>query len=986
MRNGSYIGVWLVAVLASLLLWSLPVAAHPDGLSLAVNFGADEPMGARSDVLGAAGVLRTEVWNNLDGAAGGPVVLVGDNKGVEEPTDVTIEWNATNTWASTGRGEENNTAPAGDDRNLMTGYLDTAPGAATITVTGLDTVLEPGDTYTVYVYINGGVTGRGGDYSIGDQVISVVDTDPFDGTYVKDENFIVFEDLTGDSFTLTATPTTGAAPRAPVNAIEIVLGSAPELKVPLRTVTPEHSEEECPPGGLGPITVKISQVLPEGAGAGDAVTVIEEILGPVTKDDVTASQGGQVENVYPTGISPNGYINAWLILGPYAQGGGAAPGQDNIRQDYLTDGGDVTEFTVQPKAGDTVNTDYGVAASTGLVIEDPLNPGGVPTWNFYLNPATDTIDLINDHYGRAANNSMAYAVTYVHVEADLDPVNLCVGSDDAVQVLIDGEEVWINDIARGWGTGCQDEVPLLDGLEAGLHMIMVKVFQGGGGHGFRLGFFDPGTGEPAPGITVCTTPDFDPTANPCVWDPIGARITWDTTRGQVADGLSYTVNIREGNLQFNGTVGDERIQGHSKIALGCDTRVTNLTCTEKPDGSVELTWDNHPFADSSVDISILNNGQEVAKVPGTATSVTVAAGDLVQGFNELCVINSSGQPVCCTVVKNALILSDMVAGGDGTGTADPQVIGIDPDTGILQTAYLNADVTNTGDNPQEVTDDQAPYVDSVFIIDQVTAPGGEMPITALGIDGPIFAFDPMDLFNTYGYILKDATHDVDKGIFEIWAGGTNTWTNCVAIHAAAGITFDLDAIRSDLGDPVLFTCFAGADQCTSAAISLYAIVSDDVDIIDFAVNNGDGAGVTANTGAPMELAIPPEAKYFTLAVGAFNGTIACDHGVFANAVLVLESGQPGETTFKRGDINADGTLNIADPIALLGTLFGGEADPPCRDAADANDDGAINIADPIAILGYLFGGEGDLPPPFASCGPDPTADDIECESFPPCKQ
>ena len=58
--------------------------------------------------------------------------------------------------------------------------------------------------------------------------------------------------------------------------------------------------------------------------------------------------------------------------------------------------------------------------------------------------------------------------------------------------------------------------------------------------------------------------------------------------------------------------------------------------------------------------------------------------------------------------------------------------------------------------------------------------------------------------------------------------------------------------------------------------------------------------------------------------------------------------------FVRGDTNGDDTVDISDPIATLGFLFGDVA-ISCEDAADSNDDGRIDISDPIDTLGYLFG-------------------------------
>jgi hypothetical protein len=92
----------------------------------------------------------------------------------------------------------------------------------------------------------------------------------------------------------------------------------------------------------------------------------------------------------------------------------------------------------------------------------------------------------------------------------------------------------------------------------------------------------------------------------------------------------------------------------------------------------------------------------------------------------------------------------------------------------------------------------------------------------------------------------------------------------------------------------------------------------------------------------------------------------------------------GGGLFKRGDVDANGTLEITDPINLLGFLFLGEAQPPCFDAADADDNGSHEITDAVAILGFLFLGEAEPPDPGpSSCGPDPTEEaagvDFGCE-------
>ena len=95
--------------------------------------------------------------------------------------------------------------------------------------------------------------------------------------------------------------------------------------------------------------------------------------------------------------------------------------------------------------------------------------------------------------------------------------------------------------------------------------------------------------------------------------------------------------------------------------------------------------------------------------------------------------------------------------------------------------------------------------------------------------------------------------------------------------------------------------------------------------------------------------------------------------VFLRLKVFADEGAAGR--FRRGDSNGDGSLNITDPISLLGFLFLGGERPPCFDAADADDSGALEITDPIRILNHLFLGGEPLPAPGSDvCGGDPTED------------
>jgi hypothetical protein len=113
-----------------------------------------------------------------------------------------------------------------------------------------------------------------------------------------------------------------------------------------------------------------------------------------------------------------------------------------------------------------------------------------------------------------------------------------------------------------------------------------------------------------------------------------------------------------------------------------------------------------------------------------------------------------------------------------------------------------------------------------------------------------------------------------------------------------------------------------------------------------------------------------------------------DRGLTSATVRPVEVPLPGPVeSFRRGDANADGGMNMADAVYILQNLFAGGRAILCPDAADANDDEGVNLADAIYILQNLFGAGPAIAPPYPDCGvdttsnPDSGGDDLEPCSY-----
>jgi hypothetical protein len=153
----------------------------------------------------------------------------------------------------------------------------------------------------------------------------------------------------------------------------------------------------------------------------------------------------------------------------------------------------------------------------------------------------------------------------------------------------------------------------------------------------------------------------------------------------------------------------------------------------------------------------------------------------------------------------------------------------------------------------------------------------------------------------------------------------------------------------------------------------------------------DGTAGPDTTLAGFEVPLPAGTEGQTVRIDILGPSLIWSPQMWVSLaeVEVFRARPGGKTSFHRGDVNGDGSINITDPVVLLEYLFLGGVKPGCMEAANADDNEALDINDPVVILSWLFLG-GDAPPapgPVGTpCGVDPAGSitDIGCDTYNGC--
>lgn len=198
---------------------STPINSNP----ISVNFVGGSGNGSATPLSSGqiAGVITVSNWNNVAQiAASGTASGLLDSSG--NPTPASVTWSADDLWSSP-------ISEVNANYQLMKGYLDNPEDDISVSVSGL-----PHNANDVYVYFNddNDTGGTAASYTIGSNRIYGYDAGRFAGTFILASgtnaadpnavgNYVVFKNVRGTSFTLTAHPE-DAVHRSPVNGIQIV--------------------------------------------------------------------------------------------------------------------------------------------------------------------------------------------------------------------------------------------------------------------------------------------------------------------------------------------------------------------------------------------------------------------------------------------------------------------------------------------------------------------------------------------------------------------------------------------------------------------------------------------------------------------------------------------------------------------------------------------------------------------------------------------
>ena len=502
---------------------------------------------------------------------------------------------------------------------------------------------------------------------------------------------------------------------------------------------------------------------------------------------------------------------------------------------------------------------------------------------------------------------------------------------------------------------------------------------------------------PGEAIVRAPTHPAPPAGFACSRDPRGARLSWlnPIAYEQILvarDGVLLAALA--GNAET--FVDEEVTEGpHAYAVRGCtsvDATVAvecrlvvgppkidapvYLACVENGE-YIKLSWWNPRSYDG---IEVRRNGETVASLPGGARSFldteAPAGMALYQVVGRAAEIGSA--PATCAIRGQWVLRLGSAVADPVTRIAALPVYVSNPMSIVGYSIVLGAD-------PAEISVEGASFEGCV--------PGRLLPFMSGEIIGSTYAI-------FWGVFMAPTVQVLPPAIESRFLTVFLRVAPDVPAGAVLPITLDEHSAHTPHADIVIVAGHpdtAGGDVFYPTLIHGEVIVGDaavppvrdlracaDRGGLSIAWRNGGGYDrVEVEHDGALLAVLPGDAESIDAAPAGAAGAAWCRvrgaaGGVASPWTSVVHTDLPGVALFRRGDANADGSVNVADAIAFGGVLFLGESSG-CEDALDCDDDGVVGVPDVLSLLSYLFatGAEPSSPGPRVRWF-DPTPDSLGC--------
>lgn len=530
-------------------------------------------------------------------------------------------------------------------------------------------------------------------------------------------------------------------------------------------------------------------------------------------------------------------------------------------------------------------------------------------------------------------------------------------------------------------------------------------------------------------ITATTDPDlcnaFVSWTEPTALDNCsGASHSSDISNGSTFDLgdtlVTYTAVDAAGNssqVSFTVTVLDEQNPSF-------DSAPQSATLSSEPGQCyASHSWAAPETSDNCIGLTLNTSHPSGTEFGVGSTDVTMflsdAAGNTVQHTFTVSVLDEedpqiTGIPTDMNLSNDAGLCGAFVdwalpVGSDNCSVSD-LVSSHDPgdffNTGTTTVSYSAADGSGnlvTLSFNITVTDDEAPIIATAGDL-TITSPAGTCSAfvsipEATGVDNCQLVALTNNLNGG-----SDASGTYDYGTTVVTWTATDSAGNTSTFDQSVSVTVDMtdcngnsvpdvcEVVEGSVpdcnGNGIPDSCdlvSGAAEDCNGSGIP------DSCEVATGAVSDCDGNGTPDECDTDCDGSGTPDACDLANGIADdCNGNDIPDSCDLASGFSVDTNGNSTpdacEPSFRRGDANEDGSVDIADAIFMLYTLMLNGPQSGCADATDSNDSGTHDIADAVFILTYQFAGGSAPPSPGADvCGVDATPDDgMSCDSYSGC--